>query len=646
MAWRLRPTAHAMCASINWARVAVVSILTGAVCSIAVEAGAEHATRRAHRVRGQLVIRAKAGAPAGVIERALARAGVDSRRRMRVTRGDVITVAPRDLARVERELRLSGLFKSVERDYLAAVATAPDDPYYSAQWGLPRSGVPVAWALSTGDAAAPVAVLDTGVDGSHPDLTGQLLPGYDFINGDSDPSDDHGHGTRMSGIVSAVWNNAEGIAGVAPNAPILPVKVLGADGTGPYSAIADGITWAADHGARVISLSLAGPNPSQILQDAVNYARANGAVCVAAAGNDGSDVPVYPAATSGVVAVAAIDEGDRHAWFSNTGAWISHSAPGVSVLTTDLGGGYAPSTGTSPAAAFSSGVFALLLAFAPDLTPQNAVARVEQGAFDLGSAGWDSTFGWGGIDAMAALVPGEPGAAPPDATAPTVALLSPVRGSLVSGTFSVEVAASDNVGISRVELFVDNRKYSQETQAPYSFIVDAATLLPGKHKLRAYAFDAAGNRKNTKNVQVFSTTGVGLLVKKAKVAGDKIQINASFALPEGVVFDAESDSITVVLESDGSNVLTAVANPWDLEVSGSKTTATVGAVVPAAAVVNLKTSGKGPAPQIYSLKIQARHLDGMAPVSDTLVVTVALGDVLLSQPITLRSKGTNRLVYP
>ena len=506
-------------------------------------AAAEEPTRRAHRVRDQLVIRQKAGASSAAIERALARAGVTGRRRLHASRGEVVAVAPRDLARIERELRLTGLFRSVERDYLASVAAQPNDPHYSAQWSLPRAGVPAAWELSTGGWSAPVAVLDTGVDFSHPDLAGQLLPGYDFINGDSDPSDDHGHGTRMSGIVAAALNNGEGIVGVAPNSPILPVKVLGSDGKGPYSAIAEGITWAVDNGARVISLSLSGPNPSQMLQDAVNYARANGAVCVAAAGNDGSSQAVYPAATNGAVAVGAIDEFDRHAWFSNTGAWLSHTSPGVSVLTTDLGGGYTPSSGTSPAAAFSSGVFSLLFAFAPDLTPQAAIARVEQGAFDLGSVGWDSTFGWGGIDALATLVPGEPGAAPPDKVAPTVALLSPTRGSLVSGNFSVEVAASDNVGIHRVELFVDNVKRATETEPPYSFIIDAATLTPGKHKLRAYAFDAAGNRKNTKNVVVTSTPGVGLLVRRAKVVGSKIQIAASFALPEGVVFDATSDSI-------------------------------------------------------------------------------------------------------
>lgn len=646
MAWRLRFTPPIMGNTCTRRGLKSLSLLLIAAFAGGTAALAEEPTQRGARVRDQLAIRAKAGVSDAAVERALARAGAAARRRLHAGRGDVIRVAPGQLARVERELRSSGLFRSVERDWVAAVAAQPNDPYYAAQWSLPRTGVPLAWGLSTGAWSAPVAVLDTGVDASHPDLQGQLLPGYDFINGNADPSDDHGHGTRMAGIVAALANNGEGIAGVAPGSPIIPVKVLDSDGKGPYSAIAEGITWAVDHGARVVSLSLSGPNPSQLLQDAVNYARANGAVCVAAAGNDGKSLAVYPAATNGAVAVAAIDEADRHAWFSNTGAWISHAAPGVNLLTTDLGGGYASSTGTSPAAAFSAGVFSLLFAFVPDLTPQAAIARIEAGTFDLGPAGWDPTFGWGGVDAMAALVPGEPGATPPDKMAPTVALLSPSRGSLVSGHFGVEVAASDNVGVSRVELFVDNTKYATEYEPPYSFVVDATQLSAGKHKLRAYAFDAAGNRKNTKNVQVITTPGVGLLVRRAKVAGSKIQISASFALPEGVVFDASSDSISITLESGGATVLTAVADPSDIQATGSRTRATVSAAVPAAAVVNLKTSGKGAAPQIYTLIIQARQLDAMAPIGSLLGVNIEVGEAVLSQAVTLRQRGTNRLIYP
>lgn len=626
--------------------LAAVSVATVLLATAATEAVAEHATRRARRVRGQLVLRPKAGASQSAVSRALAKAGVRNRRRMHGVRGEVVNMPARELANAERQLRLSGLFKSVERDYLASVAAIPNDPNFPSQWGLPRTGVPAAWNHSIGGASATVAVLDTGVDLTHPDLIGSLLPGYDFINDDADPTDDHGHGTRMSGIIAATWNNSVGIAGVAPASSLIPVKVLADDGIGPYSAIAEGITWATDQGARVINLSLSGSSASQALQDAVSYALANGAVCIASAGNDGSSDAIYPAATSGAVAVGAIDEFDNHAWFSNTGAWLSHSSPGVSVLTTDLGGGYAPSSGTSPAAAFSSGVFSLLFAYEPTLSPASAIARVEAGSFDLGATGWDPDFGWGGIDALASLVPGEPGATPPDNTDPIVELLSPTKGSLVSGNFGVEIAANDNVGVTRVELFLDNRKHASEINPPYSFSVDASALSPGKHKLRAYAFDAAGNRSNTKNVKILSTPGVGLLVKKAKVIGDKIRITASFALPEGVVFDPANDSITVLLEANGSTVLSAQAGPADLQVSGGKTKATVASAVPKEGTVQLKTSSNGAEPDIYKLKVKASNLDPMAPIDDVAVVTVTVGETVLSQPLSFRPKGVSRLIYP
>ncbi len=625
-------------------KVTLICLLV-AVTSLAAPVAAEHATRRAHRVRGQLIIRPKAGASPRAIARAVNRAGAVVRRRMAANGGRVVSV-PRFLtAHAESELRRSGLFRSVERDYLAGVAAIPNDPNYGAQWGLPRTGVPAAWDLSLGSSSATIAVLDTGVDFTHIDLAGQLLAGRDVINDDLDPSDDHGHGTRMSGIAAAAWNNAEGIAGIAPNSPLLPVKVLGADGLGPYSAIAEGITWAADQGARVISLSLSGSVPSQALQDAVNYATASGAVCVASAGNDGWSQPVYPAATNGAVAVAAIDEFDQRPWFSNYGAWISHASPGVGILTTDMGGGYAPSTGTSPAAAFSAGVFGLLFGLEPTLTPAQAIARLEQGAFDLGDQGWDPYHGWGGVDALATLVPGEPGATPPDDTDPVVELLSPSAGSLVSGNFSVEVSANDNVGVSRVELFLDNRKHASETSPPYSFVIDSASIEPGKHKLRAYAFDAAGNKDQTKNIKILTTPGVGLLVKNAKVVGSGVRITASFVLPEEVVFDPQNDSIQVHLEGASGAVLSALATPADISSNGAKTSATVDPLFPSGGSVKFKTKVKGASP-IYTLKVKAKGLDPMPPVDDILNLEVTVGTHILSQALNFRPKGVQRLVYP
>jgi len=601
--------------------------------------------RQSRRVRGQLIVREKAGVSAAAVDRALARAGALSNRPTRSRRARVVRVAPGELVHVERALRASGLFKSVERDYLATIAEVPNDPYFPGQWGLERTGVPAAWDLTHGGGQATVALLDTGVDSSHPDLAGQVVAGYDFIDGDTDPSDGHGHGTHMAGIIAAVQNNALGTAGIAPSSPLLAVRVLDSAGVGPYSAVADGIIYAADQGARVINLSLAGSAPSGLLQDAVNYARDAGAVVVAAMGNDASSTPVYPAATGGVVAVGAVASSDTLAGFSNTGAWISHVSPGVDVLTTDLGGGYWSSSGTSPAAAFSSGIFSLLFAFEPTLDPAAAIARVESGAFDLGSSGWDASYGWGRIDAHASLIPGEPGSQPPDFTKPSVQIVNPVAKSLVSGQVAVDVAANDDQGVSRVELFVDNRKYAIETTPPYSFVVDATALEPGKHKLRAYAYDTAGNWSRTKNVKLLLSPGVGLLVKKAKVLSDAAKISASFALPEGSTFDPDQHDVLVRLSSPGGVVFEAMVTTDDMQQSpGGKVSASVSPTVPSSGNVSLKASETGAQP-IYKLKLKASQLIAMAPTATLMNLTVQVGDDVLSQSLTFRSQGT-ALTYP
>jgi len=608
-------------------------------------AAAPGEVRLSRRVRGQLVAREKAGVPAAAVERALARAGALSSRPTRSTRARVLRVAPGELAQVERVLRESGLFKSVERDYLAAVAETPNDPYFLAQWGLLGTGTPDAWDLTTGSAQALAAVLDTGVDFSHPDLAGQIVAGYDFVNDDADPSDDHGHGTHMAGIIAALQNNGIGVSGVAPDSPLLAVKVLGADGIGPYSAVADGITYAADQGARVINLSLAGTAPSALLQDAVAYARGQGAVVVAAMGNDASSDPVYPAATSGVVAVGAVNSTDALAGFSNTGAWISHVSPGVDVLTTELGGGYWSSSGTSPAAAFSSGIFSLLFAFEPSLDVTAAIARVESGAIDLGSGGWDPSFGWGRVDAHASLVPGEPSSPRPDFVDPSVQIVSPVAKSLASGLFSVEVAAHDDQGVSHVDLFVDNRKHASEVNAPYSFVVDATLLAPGKHKLRAYAYDEVGNWSKTKNVKVWMSPGAGLLVTRAKVRSDRASITASFALPEGSAFDPAQHDVVVRLSSASGVVFEALVTTADMETSpGGKVSASVSPTVPSNGNVRLKASETGAQP-LYKLKLKASQLTPMAPSSNIMNLTLLIGDAALSQSLTFRPQGTG-YTYP
>ncbi len=248
----------------------------------------------------------------------------------------------------------------------AAGSVVSDDPRSGEQWGLAAVGAPAAWKVSSGaDGQIPVrvAVVDSGVDGSHEDLVGSVLEGFDAISGGNGWVDDAGHGTHVAGIVVAHRDNATGGSGLAPAAQVLPVRVLNGDGFGDHEDIAEGIVWAVDAGADVINLSLGGPESTPILESAVNYAVANGVVVVAAAGNarlEGNEVS-YPAAYDGVIAVAAAAPDGRSAMFSNTGSYVDIAAPGFSIVST-VPGGYLNLSGTSQAAPFVSAASALLLA--------------------------------------------------------------------------------------------------------------------------------------------------------------------------------------------------------------------------------------------------------------------------------------------
>lgn len=624
-------------------RSALVWIVVSATLA-ALPVPAPAADSRPERVPGRLILRGRAGLSGEALTRALRDVGA---RRVDVVDeldGTVVEADERDLAGIESALRRSNLFSSVERDHLVHIAEIPNDPLYAAQWHLPRAGVPAAWQISSG-AGVTVAVVDTGVEAGHPDLQGQVLPGYDFLNDDADPSDDNGHGTRMIGIVAAARDNGLGVSGVAPAARVLPVKSLDAQGYGPYSAVANGITWAVDQGADIVNLSLVGAAPSSILQAAVDYAVARDVIVVAASGNYGTDAPAYPAASSGAVAVAAITQNDGHPIFSNHGAWISVAAPGVDVVTATLGADYASSTGTSPAAAVASGVFALLRAANPQMDRLTAIARVQSGAVNLGTSGWDPYFGWGRVDAYGALVPGQIGAPPPDHTAPAIAILNPVRGSLLSGMVPIDVAANDNVAIGRVELFVDNRWYATSLTPPYSFVLDASRFAPGQHKLRAYAYDTSSNVTKTKNVKVSFTPGTGLLVSKTIVRPSSVTLSAQFALPPDADFDPGSDDVELSLRSVDGTVLAATAVAGSLRVSaGGKMQGTIKPDVPGIGTVRLSAKSSGRQP-LYTLKIKASNLSGMSSVNPLMSLGIAVGGVQLSQSLPCRVKGTS-LVYP
>lgn len=299
--------------------------------------------------------------------------------------------------------------------------TGTPDPLQGSQWALTTLRAQDVWAA--GDASGQVvAVIDTGVDAAHPDLAGVVLAGTDIVSpGGDGRTDPNGHGTHVAGIVAAVQGNGVGGAGLAQGAKILPVRVMGADGNGWDYDAAQGLIWAADHGATVANLSFGGTDHSYVMDAAVSYALSKGVSVVVSSGNSGRDGDplLWPAANPGVIAVGAVDiNGVRPTW-SSTGNHLAVTAPGVGIVSTLPGNRYGNWSGTSMAAPFVAASVALLRHARAGLTPADVRTRLMATADDLGPAGFDPQYGAGRVDVLAAEAADATGSVPQPATPPT-----------------------------------------------------------------------------------------------------------------------------------------------------------------------------------------------------------------------------------
>ncbi|NLF88802.1 S8 family serine peptidase [Candidatus Bathyarchaeota archaeon] len=310
------------------------------------------------------------------------------------------------------QVHSSGISSYIEPNGKYQVESTVNDPYWNLQWGQKRIGADYAWNTTLGSSDLLVAVIDTGIDYNHPDLKANYVPlGYDWINNDNDPIDDHGHGTHCAGIIAATVNNSIGVAGTA-QVKIMAEKGLRIDGSGPYVALANCIIHATNVGADILSNSWGGGAYSDLIAYALAYANANGVLVLAAAGNENVSQPCYPGAYNDVIAVSATNTSDTKALFSNYGNWVDVAAPGVMIYSTmptyhvtmnnepRFTQTYSYVNGTSMACPMAAGVAALIWSKYPAMTAEFVREQLELTCDDIGAPGFDEYFGYGVVNAQ------------------------------------------------------------------------------------------------------------------------------------------------------------------------------------------------------------------------------------------------------
>ena len=477
--------------------------------------------------------------------------------------------------------------------------SGPNDPQIGSQWQIKNTNLQGAWAINQGSPNIIVAVLDSGCDPTHEDLKDKYVPGYNFIDNNTNTADVYGHGTAVAGCVAPATNNGIGIAGTAYNCKIMPLRVSDSTGYAYWSTMATALQYAANNGCKVANASFRA-GESTTVQNAAKYMNSKGGVFVCSAGNQATLVTTtnFPE----IIVVGATDASNNLASFSNTGTVIDVVAPGVAIFTTSNGNGYGYWSGTSFSAPITAGVCALMLSTNPSLTPTQVLSILQGSATDLGDPGPDQKFGYGLINAQKALenisgtvVPPPPPPTPTgpkitirypyegqtisgfwefvadvtdldstitsvafsadgmlftatkdagnntyrgrydttkldnsiphkftvvatdalpltnssstnfyvnnpppvvtiDTTPPTVSITSPINDAIFSRSIiSVNATATDNVGVIRVELYVDGKYITNDTLAPFSLNWNAKRAYFGKHTITMKAFDAAGN---------------------------------------------------------------------------------------------------------------------------------------------------------
>ncbi|MFA7332146.1 MAG: S8 family serine peptidase [Candidatus Delongbacteria bacterium] len=363
-----------------------------------------------------------------------------------------------------------------EFDYIERIMVTPNDQYFNGQWGLRNLGTggytndcdidaELAWDVFTGSNSITIAIIDTGVRLTHQDLSAKIVAGYDFVNNDATPSDDHMHGTACASLAAASTNNSSGMAGVDWNARIMPMKGLNAAGEGTDSAIIQCMDWARSHGADVISMSLGGGSYNSSFNTAVNAAYSAGIPVVCAAGNENSGTLSYPARYTNSFAVGALSPCNQRKspsscdgeswWGSNYGTGLDVLSPGVllrSATNTSNTSYISDMNGTSGATPQVAGVAALMKGLNANLSAQQIYDMIDDTADDLGSAGWDTQTGWGRMNAHQAVLAASGNSCASDLVSPVIVHAALGNTNNNSTPYPVTATVTDNCTVSSVTL--------------------------------------------------------------------------------------------------------------------------------------------------------------------------------------------------
>jgi thermitase len=504
--------------------------------------GASAATEPAEWAAGRLLVMPRAGLSAAEFARVLKPHGGVAKR-LGGSDLHVVQLPPQMSERaVQQLLARHPLLKFAELDYKVRPALAVNDPYAGSEWHLGVTKSDTAWGTATGQGVT-IAILDSGVLATHADLQANLVLGYNSYDGSGNTADVTGHGTSVAGVAGAALNNGVGVAGIAGQARVMPIRITDGAGTAYYSTIASGVIHAADRGVRVVNCSYGYLFKNASVQSAGNYLKSKGGLLVVSAGNNGIDEASPD--TTAMITVSATGSNDLRTSWSSFGQMVDIAAPGAGIWTTTSGGAYSAANGTSFSSPLVAGVVALMMSANGSLAPSQIESLLFSTAVDLGTAGKDIYYGHGRVDADAA-VRAAAAATAVDSQAPAVSLLSPAGGSQVSGTIAVDVAATDNVGVARVEFRVDGQVVATDSVAPYQFAWDSTGSANGSATLSARAYDAAGNAATSSNVAVTVSNGV---------VADTIAPTVAFTTP-GNGATVPAGTVTVAAQA-GDNAGTA-----------------------------------------------------------------------------------------